>query len=353
MNNIKFKSIYFAAAIALVLSCGQPDLSVDTNIEVPVSVIEASKSSIEEVINTTGTVYPLKSVTLSTEMAGKYILQKNPNTGKTYSLGDYVNKGTVIIKLEDAEYYNGLRVEAGEVDYEISKQEYEKQKSLYDKGGATLRELKNAEIALINAEYDKEKNEINLAKMQVEAPFSGVITDLPYHTNNVKIETGQEVVKIVDYKQLYMETNLPEKYFSEIEKGFKVYITSYTSPLDTLTGQITQISPEIDPEARTFKSFVTIENDKQNLLPGMFVKADLVINSSEDAIVIPKDIIISRHRRKYVYVVEQGIANERRIQTGLENATSIEIVSGIKEGESVVSKGYETLNNRSKVKILK
>jgi membrane fusion protein, multidrug efflux system len=353
MRKYRIKSVSAVIIILFAFSCGQPDMDVASNIEVPVGVFEVSKSSIEETINTTGTVFPLKEVTISSQMSGKYQLQRNPRTGKPFALGDFVREGTIIIKLEDAEYSNSLRIKSKRLDYEISKQEFEKQKSLYDKGGATLRELKNAEIGLINAEYEIESSEINLAKMIVKAPFSGVIADLPYFTNGVKIETNTPVVKIIDYEKLYLETNLPEKYYSDIAKGFKVYITSYTSPLDTLVGEITQVSPEIDAEARTFKSFVIVDNHKKVLLPGMFAKADLVINSSKDAIVIPKDIIISRNRKRFVFVVEKGIAMERSISTKLENASSIEVISGLEVGESVVSEGFETLKNKSKVKVLR
>lgn len=328
-------------------------MSVTSDIEVPVGVIEATRASIEETLNTTGTVYPLKAVTLNSEMSGKYKLQKNSLTGKPYALGDYVEKGAVLIRLEDAEYFNNLRLKSKEVDLEVSKQEYEKQKSLYDKGGATLRDLKNSEITLINAEYEVESSEINLAKMSVLAPFAGVIADLPYFTDGVKIEANAKVAKIIDYSSLYMETNLPEKYFGDIQKGYKVYITSYTRPNDTLVGEITQVSPEIDAVARTFKSLVVIDNRKQLLLPGMFAKADLVVNTSENTIVIPKEIILSSKRRRYVFVVEKGIAVKRTISTKLENAGNIEVVSGLEEGESVVNKGFETLKDKSKVKVLR
>lgn len=353
MKRYSLNTILSALTFLTLVACNQPDMSVTSDIEVPVGVIEATKASIEETINTTGTVHPMKVVTLNAEMSGKYMLQKNPRTGKPYALGDFVEKGAVIIRLEDAEYFNNLRIKSKEVDLEVSKQEYQKQKSLYDKGGATLRDLKNSEIALINAEYEVESSEINLAKMYVVAPFSGVIADLPYFTNGVKVEANVQVAKIIDYAKLYMETNLPEKYFGDIQKGYKVYITSYTSPNDTLVGEITQISPEIDAEARTFKSFVIVNNKDQVLLPGMFAKADLVINSSEDAIVIPKDIILTRNRRRYVFVVEKGIAVERSISTKLENSGNIEVISGLEQGESVVNKGFETLKDKSKVKVLR
>jgi RND family efflux transporter MFP subunit len=353
MKNLRNLSPVLAGVLLLAGSCKQPDLGVDTSIEVPVDVIEASTSSIEEFINTTGTVYPVKEVSLNSEMAGEYKLLVNPATGKPYALGDNVSKGATIIRLEDEEYVNNLRIKSRAVDLEISKQEYEKQKSLYEKGGATLRELKNAEIGFINSEYDVESGRINLEKMSITAPFSGVIADLPYFTQGTRIPANTMLVKIINYSQLYLETNLPEKYYPNVDKGFKVYITSYTSPQDTLIGEITQISPAIDPEARTFKCFVNVGNKGKKILPGMFVKADLVINSSENTIVIPKDIIVARNRNRTVFVVERGVAKERRITTGLESIDRVEVLSGLEAGESVVSKGFETLRDDSKVKVLR
>ena len=353
MKQIQITILAMAAVILMLNSCRQPDMEVSTTVEVPVGVIEAGTSSIEEFVSTTGSVYPMKEVTLSSEIAGAYRLQINPSTGKPYALGDHVKAGASLIKLEDEEYVNELRVKSKEVDLEISQLEYEKQQALYEKGGVTLRDLKNAEITKINTEYDMESSRINLAKMSLVAPFAGVISDLPYFTDGTRVNSGTEMVSIIDYRKLYLEANLPEKYFRNIERGYKVYVTSYTSPADTLVGTITQISPSIDPDARTFKCFVEVENEKEILLPGMFVKADLVVNSAEEVIVIPKDIIMSRNRNQIVYVVEQGVASERIITTGLENENSVEVKMGLLKGESIVSSGFETLRDQSRVRILR
>ena len=353
MKQIRSTFLAFAIAALLLTSCKQPDMQVNTTIEVPVGVIEVSTSSIEEFVSTTGSVYPLKDVSLSSEITGEYSLQINPTTRKPYALGDHVKAGATIIKLEDEEYVNDLRIKSKEVDKEISELEYEKQQALYKKGGVTLRDLKNAEITLINTEYDMESSRLNLAKMSIEAPFSGVIADLPYFTNGTRVAANTEMVKIIDFERLYLEANLPEKYFRNIEKGYKVYVTSYTSTADTLLGIITQISPSIDAEARTFKCFVEVENLEQVLLPGMFVKADLVVNSAEEVIVIPKDIIMSRNRNQIIYVVEQGVASERIITTGLQNVKNTEVKMGLLKGESIVNSGFETLRDQSRVRILR
>jgi RND family efflux transporter MFP subunit len=352
MKTLKIPGTIIILVLLLSAACKKPQATLETDIEVPVSVMEVDTASIEEFINTTGNVYAVKEVILKSEMAGKYHLQINPLTGKPFALGDRVKEGVVLIKIEDEEYYNNLRIKSKEVDLEISQQEYEKQQSLYDKGGATLRELKNAEINLINTKYDIESSRINLQKMVIEAPFNGVISSLPYYTNGARLNTGTELVTVIDYSALYLEARLPEKYYGNISKGFKVYVSSYTNPGDTLMGRITQIAPAIDPEARTFTCYVEVENSDLILLPGTFVKADMVVNSSINALVIPKDIILSQNRREMVYVVDKGIAKIRQITTGLENDTQVEVTSGLLAGESVVINGFETLRNDSKVRIV-
>jgi len=356
MKKLRIKIIAVCGAIAALLlatSCNQGDVQVSTTIEVPVNVIEVATSSIESFVSTTGSVMPLKEVSLTTEVTGDYQLLTNPATGKPYALGDRISAGKTFIRLEDEEYVNTQRIKSKEVDLEISKLEFEKQESLFEKGGATLRDVKNAEIALINTQYDMEGSRINLEKMEVKAPFNGVFAELPYFTRGTRVPANTEVARIIDYNKLYLEANLPEKYFSSIDRGFRVYVSSYTNLEDTLMGRITQISPSIDPDARTFKCFVEIDNPEGSLLPGMFVKADLVVSSSENTIVIPKDIIMSRYRDQMVFVVDNGVARERAISTGISNEEDIEVTMGLIKGESVVSSGFETLRDESRVKILR
>ena len=239
------------------------------------------------------------------------------------------------------------------MNLDIAESEFEKQESLYDKGGVTLRELKNSERELINAQYSYENAKIQLAKMDIKSPFRGVIVDLPYYTKGTKVTTGNEMVTIMNYGQLYMEVNLPEKDIAQIEIGNKAKITNYTLPNDTLIGNITQLSPAIDPSTRTFKGLVLISNKNLQLRPGMFVRADIVVARKDSTIVIPKEIILSKQRGKTVFVVERGAASERIITTGLESADEVEVLKGLKKDERLIISGFETLRNRSKVKVIR
>jgi membrane fusion protein, multidrug efflux system len=150
-----------------------------------------------------------------------------------------------------------------------------------------------------------------------------------------------------------MDVQLPEKYISVIRPGQLVKLTNYTIPEDTITGTISQLSPAIDADTRTFKGNIAINNPNYLLRPGMFVKADIITNHQDSVIVIPKSIILSRQRGKTVFVIDRGIAVERIIETGLENITDVEVIKGLEKNERIVTSGFETLSNKSKVKIIK
>ena len=85
---------------------------------------------------------------MKSEIAGIYKLQRNPATGKAYALGDVVKSGQVLIEIEDKEFVNGLQIEGKKLDLELSETNLKKQRSLYDKGGVTQTELKNAAILI-------------------------------------------------------------------------------------------------------------------------------------------------------------------------------------------------------------
>ena len=345
--------LLLAGIIAVTISCNNQPQTDSTELAVPVSVENVKLQSISQYINTTGTAKSMYETTLNSEISGEYNLLKNPATGSPYKLGDKVKAGQVIIRLEDAEYVNGIALEAKKLNLDIAEQEYEKQKSLYDKGGVTLRELRNSEVSTVNAKYTFESAEISLAKMNVVAPFAGVIVELPYYTQGTRVSNGQPMVSLMAYDKMYMDINLPEKNISEVKLGQQVLITNYTIAEDTLTGVVSELSPMISTETRTFSGKLLINNPDLKLRPGMFVKADIITAQKDSTIVIPKDVILSGSRGKYVFVVgRNSSADDRRITTGIENQDYIEITDGLNRNDKLIIKGFETLRDNSKVKVL-
>lgn len=338
--------------IIVLLACNNEESSISTEIKIPVSVMSLKPQSISKFIETTGTVYSSKEGTMKSELGGTYRLQVNPTTRKPFALGDIVKTGQVVIRLQDKEYENNLQIDGKKLNLELSENNLKKQKSLYDKGGVTQTELKNASIEYVNAKYSYENAVIQVAKMAVKAPFNGVIVEMPYHTEGVKIEQGKELFKVMEYNRLLMDVKLPEKHLSEVTLNQLVKITNYNIARDTITGIISQISPIVNPDTRTFQSVLQIDNKKSLLRPGMFIKAAILSEQRDSTIVIPKETIISRQDGKVVFTIENGIATEKKITTGLENLNNIEVISGLKVNDRLVVAGFETLRNKSKVTVV-
>jgi len=217
----------------------------------------------------------------------------------------------------------------------------------------TLRELKNAERTYIDAQYSYDNAKIQIDKLTIRAPFDGKVVDLPYYTQGTKIEMNSVIVQLMDYSQLYAEVNFPVSELERIKTNQQIQVTHYNVKGDTLTGKISQVSPTLDPDTRSFGGLVLIDNPNQIIRPGMFVKIETVVAQKDSVIVIPKNIILSKRKGKTVYIVEKGAAQERIINSGIENAEFIEIREGLKVGERLVTKGFETLHKHSKVKIVR
>ncbi len=348
-----FKKYISIALLTLSLAaCKNQQNRFSADIAIPVTIQEVKLGNIQEVFTATGTIVSEYESTLSSQASGEYYLQTNPRTGKKYKMGDQVKTGDIIIKIEDREYENNVNINGAKIDLDISKMEYEKQTALYEKGGVTLREKVNGEKQWVSAQKNHENALLQLAKMRVTVPFDGVITDLPHFSQGVKIEQNKEVLQVMSYKEMVMDLMLPESQITKISLNQKAWITNYAIPDDTLAGKLNQMSPAIDIESRTFKGRLAIDNQEAKLRPGMFVKADIIVDKKDSVVVIPKDVILVRSYGKAVMVARDQTAQERKISTGMENNGMVEVTEGLEPEERLIIKGFETLKDRSKIKVL-
>ncbi|NOX18844.1 MAG: efflux RND transporter periplasmic adaptor subunit [Chlorobi bacterium] len=339
--------------IVFISGCGSDQFNSENEVTVPVSVEAVKLKPIEQFLEATGTLQAESETVLRAEISGNYKLQINPRTKKTFSLGDFVKKDEAIIKIEDKEYLNSVRIDLKKLQMEEAKSEYDKQKSLYDRGGVTFKDLKSSELDYLDKKYTYDNALLQLEKTKIKAPFGGIIVDLPYYTQDTRVSQNSPMAQLMSYKKMFLEINLPEKQLTKVKTGQRARITNYTVGNDTLTGIVNQISPAIDAGTRTFKTVLSVSNPSLTFRPGMFVKVQLITAKKDSAIVIPKNIILSRRRGKTVFVVIKGASQERVISTGLENPEEVEVLSGLEPEERVVVKGFETLRSRQKVKIIK
>lgn len=352
MNN--YLKITGIVSLGLMLfSCNNNRNNTVSETTTPVWIEDVQYRNIEEYITTTGTARAAKTIELKSESNGSYDLLNNPRTGRPYQLGDIVEAGATIIRLENREYENNVQLESKKLQIQITEKEWEGQKILFDKGGATQKDVNNAENAYINAKLALENAHITLSKMNIKAPFKGAIVSLPYFTPGVEVPSGSVMAGLMDYSKMYVETQFPENTLTKLEVGQQVHITNYNIKSDTLKGLLAQLSPAINEETRTFSGYIVIDNPELKLRPGMFARADVVTIRKDSVLSIPKEIIKNRRGGKLVYTVNRNAADEKIIHTGISNDKYIEVEKGLEPGDKVVIKGYEWLRNRSKVKIMK
>lgn len=352
MNNYSNLMVVITLVLAFY-ACGGDRSNQSAETTTPVWVEDVHSRTIEEYVTTTGTAKAVKTSEVKSEMNGAYRLQLNPKTGRPYRLGDIVEAGAVIIRLENKEYENNVQLESKKLQIQITEKEWEGQQSLLEKGGTTEKEVNNAKTSFINAKLDLENAYITLGKMEIKAPFRGVIVNLPYYTENVEVASGSVMLGVMDYSKMYLETQFPENVMTKVKVGQKVKVTNYNIKADTLQGKLTQLSPAVNEETRTFAGFIEIENPDLKLRPGMFAKADVITVRKDSVLAVPKEIITTRRGNKIVFAVDRSSAEEKIIETGISDDQYTEVVKGLNKGEKVVVKGYEWLRNRSKVKVMK
>jgi membrane fusion protein (multidrug efflux system) len=346
--------IIFPIVFLLALSgCKEERMNIASESTIPVRVEELELKAIREYVTATGTVVAAKEMILLLEQAGYYQLQTNPRTGRPFAMGDRVKSGEVLVKLTNPEYVNSIAIDSKKLNFESAERELGKQKAIYDKGGITLSELTAAESSFINSGYTYENGKLSLEKLAVNAPFAGTIVQLDHYTQNQWVAAGASAMTIMDYSTLFSDVSLPGKEMNIVSRNQKAEVTNFSSAVSTLEARIDQISPALDPESRMFTLRLKIPNPNLYFKPGMFIKADIIVNEKEAALVIPKDIIQVNRNRQTVYVVVRGFAQERRLQTGMENPDEIEVLEGLQEGDSLIIEGFETLRNQSRVNVLK
>lgn len=341
--------------ILILAACQQEGPKIDVESSIPVRVTPVTRRPIEEYITATATVLPSMEAELRCLQSGRYQLQTNSRTGRPYAMGDRVLAGEMIVRLVNPEFENTVSIDSKKLHFTISEREFEKQQALFGKGGITRRELTDAERLFIDSRYAYENAGLQLDKLSIEAPFDGVLVDLVHYNPEQLLEAGAVLGKLMDYETLYAELSLPGGELSRVGPGQRALVTHYGSDADadTLDGRIAQVSPVLDQESRMFKATLEVVNDSLRIRPGMFVRVDIVADARDSALVVPKDALLDRGTNRIAFVVEKGIAFERKLETGLSNRFEIEVISGLEEDDRLVIEGFETLRNRAKVKVEK
>lgn len=270
--------------------------------------------------------------------------------------GQRVSKGQILAKIDDGGL--GQQLSQLKIQADLAKTTYERQKRLWDQNIGS-------EIQFLQAKssYESQEKAVNhmqqqIAKTVVKAPFSGTIDDVISEQGNVVAAGQTELMQIVNLNNMYIETEVPERYVSDvvIGKDVVVELPVLGKKIDT---KIRQAGDVINPANRTFKVEIEIPNKDKAIKPNLTAKLKINDYTNEKAILIPQSVISENAEgEQYVYVVTdkngKGIGSAKRviIETGKTQGDVIEVVSGLETGSEIIKEGARSVRDGQSVEVI-
>jgi membrane fusion protein, multidrug efflux system len=306
-----------------------------------VAVHEVRSQPFVETLSATGTLRAEEGVELQAETAGKVVRI-------TFQEGAPVRRGDLLIKLNDADLrasldryvYGRQLAEARERRYAALLAQKVVTQQDYD---ATLGELnvQKANVDLFAAQ---------IAKTEIRAPFDGVV-GLRYVSLGAYVNAATRIATLQHLEQLKIDFSIPEKYSGRVRTGAPIQFT-VAGGLKQFSGRIFAIDPRIDTGTRTLLLRAVCDNPEGSLLPGAFANVTLPLEQISDALLVPAEAVIPGLEEKNVYVMSDGMAQRRAVQTGARTASQVHVLSGLSPGDQVIVSGLQTLRQGQKVAVL-
>ena len=271
--------------------------------------------------------------------------------------GQNVTKGQVLARIDDgglSQQLAQLKIQAN-----LAKTTFERQQRLWDqKIGSEIQYLQ------AKSSYESQQEAINQLQQQinkttVKAPFNGTIDDVITEKGSV-VGAGQTpLMQIVNLDNMYIETDVPESYVSDVTKGKDVNV-EFPVLGKSLDTKIRQAGDVINPANRTFKVEIGVPNKDKNIKPNLTARLKINDYTNEKAILVPQSIISENaDGEQYVYVVKdkkengEGVVNKIIIKTGKTQGDVIEVLEGIQNGAELILEGARSVKDGQTVKVIK
>jgi cobalt-zinc-cadmium efflux system membrane fusion protein len=280
------------------------------------------------------------------------------------SLGSEVKTGSVLAVLDSTELGQAKsEYLKSQTLFELAKANYEREQSLFDQKIAAKKDVLTAEAEYRKAEAetrtlherlrlyglsDQAIGTLNNTPSQyaLVSPGHGVVVEREMSKGEV-IDAGKKVLTVSDLSTVWVLLNIYEKDLARVQRGSAVKFQTESYPGETFGGKVTYIGDIVDPQSRTVPLRVEVPNPKARLKPGMFATAEVATGgSSGRAILISAPAIQKIEGKPAVFVRQQdGSFAKRDVELGRELGGSVEVKSGLKEGEQVVTNGSFTLKS--------
>jgi membrane fusion protein (multidrug efflux system) len=358
-----------SALLTLLLlgGCGSREsASVETSLKTKTALVEEKNVEVFEMVpisvsytvTAVGSLKTPENVIISPKKAGiiDEMLVKE---------GDRVKKGQILVQLDDVDARLQLeRAEAGvkqaSAAVETNRSILPRYRKLYESQvipQQTLDEL-ILKVKVDEARLDLAKAELNLAKQnlldhRIASPIEGVvnlkIASLGEHVN---VAPKDEILSIVQMDPLDLEFYVPENWAGKIRLGTMVQFAVKAFSEEKFTATLQFISPTADPATRNVKVKAVVPNLHHRLKPGFFAEVTVQTGINPKALAVPESALFSQGGKFFAFVIQNGVAYRKEVETGHRFEGKVEIMKGIQKGDQVVTAGHEQLSDGLKVRMI-
>ena len=358
MSRRMMSSLYLVVLMSLLAGCGEQQAaeSPKGRPPSPVRVATVAQQEVQRSVTLVGTVEPWKRSVVASEIAGLVV-------EFAVEEGMAIKRGHMLARLRT----NRLKIRfnsalashrEAEFRYQQSRKDLVRVKALYEKELVTQKEYDDAlaEESALRQRLTQLKTMINqvrdeLNKSRILAPYDGWITE-EFTEIGQWVEAGGPVVELVDLSKLQVEVPLPERFIRDVKVNDPVTAVFDGLPGYKSEGRVFSVIAQADLTARTFPINVEIPNPKSLIKSGMVSRVTMSVGSPYQALVVPKDALVLRGGREFVFLVQEGTVNQIPVTPVLHLQKVVEITGDLKEGMTVVVEGNERLLPGQPVRIL-
>ncbi|MDH4232267.1 MAG: efflux RND transporter periplasmic adaptor subunit [Nitrospirota bacterium] len=313
---------------------------------VTAAVVKAD--SWDTALTAVGTLNAIQGVTVAAELAGKVVRI-------AFEPGTSVKKGDLLLFQDTSSEEALLPGTLAQVN--LTRTNLARAEQLFAKGMISRADLDNAVANAEQAQAQADTIRAAIGKKTIRAPFSGRLGIRQANLGQI-LKEGDPIVTLQALNPIYVDFTLPQQQLPQVRHGLKVQVTGDALPGMTIEGRITAISPKIDAETRSFKVEATLDNRAEKLLPGMYVNVAVGLPTPLQVLAIPATAVLYAPYGDSVFVIEKKKDNKERltlrqqfVRLGEKRGDFVAVVSGLNEGETIVSTGVFKLRNGQEIAI--
>lgn len=339
----------------MVFGCG-PDRSDETvEFRVPVTVSEVEAGDVEDRISATGSLRASQVISLTVESRG--VLNLASKGGRRLVEGDRVSVGQVVAEISGEDVRVAARTAATRRRFESSESDYVATQKLYEQGLINETELRRAETTLEDARLEYDRSLLVEVRNRLVTPIDGVILTLARDINGRPMADGQlvapgfVVAQVAPTSELIADIDIVGLDVARIRPGLPVRVLHHAFGDREFEGRVERLAPSINELTRAMRAEVSVDNRSGLLRPGMFVEAEVLLERREGVAVVPREAIADRGGKRVVFVTQGQRVVRREVELGLGDDRTVEVRSGVEQGERIVVRGLETLTDGSRVRV--